>query len=339
MKIALDAMGGDEAPEALVTGAKLALEISASKCPNLQIILFGPKSTLEPHFEQGLPERLEFYDISDSESSSDDPHIAGADPDSIIRTALRKHREGFCDAVVSAGPTGAQVLASLLELEKCSGITRPAVGAALPALYGCCYLIDVGASLVASAHHLVQFAAMGIIYAREILNIAEPRVGLLNVGVEEQIGERNVIEAYRLLTESGFLFVGNVEGCDVLKGKAEVIVTNGFTGNVLLKFLEGVPEFLTKLLKPAEDERLLNHLDRQLDYQQFGGEPLLGIRGVSIICHGASSPRAIASAILRAAMIVEKRLPEKIESFLEGKFTSYFSRIKYLRSFRRGLRT
>ncbi len=339
MRIALDALGGDAAPEVIISGALLALKESSSRnLSDLHILLFGPRARLEPFFKSRLPENLEIYDVPESEPNPDDPHIAGADPNSIIRTALRKHREGECDAVISAGSTGAQVLASLLELDKCSGITRPAIGVAIPTVSGRCFLIDVGASLVASPHHLIQFAAMGIVYVGEVLGKKQPKVGLLNVGGEEQIGERNIIETHRLLIESGIPFVGNIEGGDILKGKADVVVTNGFTGNILLKFLEGMPEFITGFLGLKVEEEMVMRLSKYLDYQKLGGEPLLGVRGVSMICHGASSEQAIASAIFRAIEISKHNLPEKIEAYIKDKFSSYFSRIKYLRSFRSGLR-
>ncbi|MDP8238986.1 MAG: hypothetical protein P9X24_07840 [Candidatus Hatepunaea meridiana] len=340
MKIALDVFGGDNAPEATVEGAMLAAgEASQNGYSELEIILLGNKKALEETLPETLPANVSVYDIPvKSRPSDDDPHVNGDDPDSPIRTALRLHSKGRFDAVVSAGSTGAQLIASLIELEKIPGINRPAVGSFLPTANGKCFLIDIGASLVASPHHLVQFATMGHVYVRELLGINEPRIAVLNVGHERAVGELNSIEAYRLLSESGFNFTGFVEGNDLLYGAADVVVTNGFVGNVLLKYTEGIPALLKRILPTDGSPDCLESIEKQLDYQLFGGEPLLGVKGVSIICHGASTPRAIASGIMQAAKMVRLKIHQKLETFLVTKFDSYFSQVKYLRSFRRSFR-
>lgn len=339
LKLALDALGGDDAPRVTVAGALLALEEAARrKEGDFEVTLIGPAKVIAGHLPKHPPAGLKLLDVPATPARPDDNVNVGDDPASPIRTALRLHSEGRFEAVVSAGFTGAQVLASLHELGKCSGITRPAIGSLMPTARGNCLLIDVGASLVATPHHLVQFAVMGHVYAREILGIVEPRMGLVNVAREAHLGDRAAIEAHRLLEDSGFNFVGFVEGRDIPAGAADVVVTNGFVGNVLLKFAEGLPALLPRLLPPSADEVVVQALGNSFDYHAFGGEPLLGVRGVSIICHGASSARAVSSALMQAARIARLRLHERIEEFLVDKFVSYYSQVKYLRSFRRGLR-
>ena len=342
IRIALDAFGGDNAPEATVEGAVNALE--ETDVDGLRITLLGNRTVLDEFLPDPMPRSLDVMDVSvdsdhldDPEKREADPLALGKDPNSAIRTALRLHHSGRFDAVVSAGSTGAQVLASLAELEKCHGITRPAVGSFLPTETGQCYLLDVGASLAASPHHLVQFAAMGHLYVREMLGIAEPRIGVLNVAHESTVGDRTAIEAYDLLKESGFNFVGFIEGRDIPAGAADVVVTNGFVGNALLKFAEGMPLLLSRIVR-SEREQLWRDIERHFDYQAYGGEPLLGVKGLSIICHGASTSKAISAAIKRTVRLIESELDKKLEMFLVDKFASYFSKIKYLRSFRPSLR-
>lgn len=179
---------------------------------------------------------------------------------------------------------------------------------------------------------------MGSVYVREFLGISEPRIGLINVGGEAFVGDRTVVEAHRLLTESGFNYVGFVEGRDIPTGAADVLVTNGFVGNVLLKFAEGVPKLVASLAGGLSDEAKAI-IARGLDYNAYGGEPLLGVKGVSIICHGASKDRAIAQGIFQAARIAKMDIHHRIEEFLVDKFASYFSQVKYLGSFRRSLKS
>lgn len=339
MKIAIDTFGGDNAPQATIEGAINAVnEELPPEIDELNITLVGNRLEIEKHLKEKLSDSINVLDIPRKTDSNDqDPHADGYDKDSAIRTALRLHRSGKFDAVVSAGNTGAQVIASLMELEKIPGITRPAVGSFLPTAEGQCLLLDVGASLVASPHHLVQFATMGHVYVHQMLGINEPRIGVLNTGKEDSIGERNAIEAHALLSESGFNFTGFVEGRDLLKGVADVVVTNGFVGNVLLKFMEGFPALLMKMSLTESIDSFKSIL-KELDYQKFGGEPLLGVRGISIICHGSSSAQSITASIMRAASMSKLKIYEELETFLAHKFDSYFSRVKYLRSFRRTFR-
>ena len=336
MKIALDAFGGDNAPQAIIEGAINAVNEEPPPGINeLNITLVGNKLEIEKHLKEKLPDSIDVLNIRRKpDLTNQNPHADGDDKNSAIRTALRLHKAGRFDAVVSAGNTGAQVIASFTELEKIPGITRLAVGAFLPTVEGYCFLLDVGASFVASPHHLVQFAAMGHVYVHELLEIDEPRIGVLNTGKEDSIGERNAVEAHALLSESGFNFTGFVEGRDLPMGVADVVVTNGFVGNVLLKFMEGFPALLRKMT-PTDSTGYLKSILKKLDYQKYGGELLLGVKGISIICHGSSTAQSITASIMRAARLNRLKIYEKLETFLEHKFDSYFSRVKYLRSFRR----
>jgi glycerol-3-phosphate acyltransferase PlsX len=338
MNIALDAFGGDYAPRTTVDGAIQALTQSReAAAAGLKITLVGNRKKLLEFLPAKIPDTLEFLDIPE-ETPTEDVATDEIAPESPIRAALHWHAEGRFDAFISAGSTGVQVLASILELGKCSGITRPAIGSVLPTARGRCLVIDVGASLVASPHHLVQFALMGAVYVRELLGLEHPSIGLLNVGVEATAGHSALAVAHRLLSESGLDFRGFVEGRDIPAGAADVVVTNGFVGNILLKYTEGLPEALKRHLGVDAESPPGSKLFESFDFHSYGGEPLLGVRGVSIIAHGASSDRAIAAAVIRATRIVPLRLYERIEAFLEDRFSSYFSRVKYLRSFRRGSR-
>ncbi len=298
------------------------------------IVLIGNREAAIQQLVDDLPD-CEFIDVPDhSEKIKADPLSAGSVSDSAIRTALRMHRDGDIDAVISAGSTGAQVVASIEELDKCPGITRPAIGTFLPTAKEQLFLLDVGGSLVATPHQLVQFAVMGHVYASQIRRLPEPRIGVLNVARESNLGERNAIEAHSLLSDSGFNFIGFVEARDILAGVADVVVTNGFVGNSLLKFLEGLPILMRKF---CEDD-MIRKIEKKLDYQSNGGEPLLGVNGLSMVCHGASTATAIAASIKKSFHLAPLKLHEKLESFLVDKFASYFSQVKYLRSFRRSFK-
>ena len=326
MKIALDAFGGDNAPHVTIEGAINAVnEEPRPEIEKLNITLVGNRLEIEKHLKEKLPDSIDVLNIRRKPNRRNQkPHDDGYDKNSAIRTALRLHKAGEFDAVVSAGNTGAQVIASLMELEKIPGITRPAVGSFLPTAEGPCFLLDVGASFVASPHHLVQFATMGHVYVHELLGMDEPRIGVLNTGKEDSIGERNAVEAHALLSDSRFNFIGFVEGRDLPRGVADVIVTNGFVGNVLLKFMEGFPALLRKMMPSGSSDSLKSIL-KELDYQRYGGELLLGVRGISIICHGSSTTQSITASILRAAHLSRLKIYEKLETFLEQEFASSLS--------------
>jgi glycerol-3-phosphate acyltransferase PlsX len=243
-------------------------------------------------------------------------------PGSSIVVGLRLHKDGEADAFVSAGSTGAVMASSLFTLRPLPGVDRPPVGALLPTAKELCLLLDAGANIGCKPHHLIQFAHLGSVYARDAMGRPEPRVGLLNIGEEPGKGDELTVEAYELLgVERGINFIGNIEGRDIVGGECDVIVCDGFVGNILLKFYESVAGYVVDLLRAelqaAEDSNIdLEHVFRVLDYAEYGGAPLLGLGGVSIICHGGSPPKAIHNALAVAARAVRSGLVRHSEEDL-----------------------
>jgi glycerol-3-phosphate acyltransferase PlsX len=319
MRIVLDAMGGDAAPEIPIAGALAALEELA----NVEIILTGDERELGAKLRsRGYPrERLAVHHASERVEMEDAPAAAlRRKPDSSISVGLRLLREGKADAFFSAGNTGAVMAQSLLTLGRIPGVSRPAIATIFPTKRQLCILMDVGANVDCKPAHLVQFAMMGCVYARDMFKVENPRVGLLNIGEEPSKGNEQARETYAELAKTGLNFIGNVEGRDILNGGADVVVTDGFIGNILLKFSESVLDFINfgmklelkrsplaragaLLLKPG-----LKRMRRRLDYAEYGGAPLLGVNGISIIGHGRSSAKAVKNAIRAAKTAVERDL-------------------------------
>lgn len=310
MKIALDAMGGDRSPSVEVEGA-----ILAAKEYNVEIVLVGDegllKSEIEKHEVKGLPlsvlhasQRIEMHESPAS--------VLRRKKDSSIVVATSLVRNGTVSAVVSAGHTGATMASALFILGPIKGVERPAIATILPTLQGVAIMLDVGANVDCKPKHLFQFAVMGHAYAKRTMNRENPRIGLLSIGEEDNKGNILTKETFRHLRESPLNFIGNVEGRDVYTGMADVIVCDGFIGNVALKISEGVAEAIGKLLaREIENSlpgrigylllrRAFRSFKKKVDYAEYGGAPLLGINGVCIICHGRSSPRAIKNAIAMA---------------------------------------
>jgi glycerol-3-phosphate acyltransferase PlsX len=327
-RIAVDAMGGDHGPSVVVEGTVQALrELDGGA----QVLLFGDETII-----RGELLKLETNDLpltivhAPEQIGMDEPAMAfRKKKNSSIAMATRMQKENETDALVSAGNTGVVVAASLLNLGRLSGVARPAIATVVPNEFGGCLMLDVGANSECKPIHLVQFGIMGSIYARHFLSRPEPRVGLLNIGEEGTKGNDLAVEAHRLLSESPLKFVGNVEGRDVFRGKADVILCDGFTGNILLKFMESVIDLLAGsireqvsnafrakvgafLMKPA-----FRRLEKMLDYAEYGGAPLLGINGVCIIGHGSSSAKAVKNAIKVAVRFVEGRVNDRIQEELK----------------------
>jgi phosphate acyltransferase len=320
IRIAVDAMGSDRDPDEIVAGA---LEARAD---GIEPILFG-----DPSIDS---RGLELHETTSVIEMDERPAEAvRAKPESSLVQSVRAVAEGKADAVVSAGNTGAMLAAGLLELRRIPGVLRPAIAVPIPARRGTSVLLDCGANADARPEHLVQFAAMGSIFAEEILDVRNPEVRLLSIGEEPEKGNQLTLEAHELLAASDLNFKGNTEGRDILEGASDVVVTDGFTGNVTLKLLEGTILSLFGalrteiaatatgklgglLIRPAA--RRLRH---RLDPDTFGGAYLLGLRGLVVIAHGNSSPTAIANAIRLAARGVEHdvvgrlaaRLPQRTE--------------------------
>lgn len=309
MRIALDAMGTNRAPEIEVLGA---LQAASDLAPDAQIVLVGDRRTIEDELSRhsGPKSGIAVHHAPDRVRPDDQPStVMRRRPRSSIVVGLRLHSARKVDAFVSAGSTGAVMAASLFSLKRIRGVSRPAIATMLPTLEDECLLLDAGANLDCKPRHLVQFAHLGTAYVRRVLGRDRPRVGLLNVGEEPGKGGETLTEAYELLSEDPTLnFVGNVEGRDLVASVCDVVACDGFVGNVLLKFYESVASLIVRLLKEGLSQRAsdaeLRRIFRVLDYQEVGGAPLLGVRGVPIICHGVSSPRAIRNALLAAARAV-----------------------------------
>ncbi len=331
-RIALDAMGGDHAPQATVAGALLA---AAELDPAHSIHLVGQTALVERTLDTLLHgeyaalaahrARLHLVDAPDVIDMAEKPSVAiRGKPNSSMMVGLRLHAEGHCDAFVSAGNTGAQMAASMVLLKMLDGLKRPAIVTLFPTARQPVVVLDSGANVDCSAAELVQFARLGSVYAHDMLGRQKPAVGLLNIGEEAEKGNAVCKEAHALLAQAGLNFVGNVEGRDLPAGQnhqgaVDVVVCDGFVGNVILKFYEAIAPLMVGLLVKAglEQGRITSAL-RQLDYSEYGGAPLLGVRGVSIICHGRSSPRAIKNAINVAIQAVESRLVDHIGNRLDA---------------------
>ena len=308
-RVALDAMGGDNAPVEVLAGATLALAAD----PNLAITLVGPEAALAGAAADRLDTVVatEVLEMDDHAASS-----ARRKKDSSIRVAARLVAEGRADAVVSAGNSGGIMAAAIFELKRFPGLERPAIGALVPSRTGNTFLLDVGANADVRPLYLQQFAALGDAYAKRMMGIANPRVGLLSNGEEEGKGSALVVETYDLLKALPINFIGNVEGKTLFTGDVDVVVTDGFTGNIALKSIEGVAEYLFStiraevgkspiamvgglLLKPS-----LGAIRAKADWRKVGGALLLGVNGVCIIAHGRSDAEAVRNAVLRGAEAV-----------------------------------
>jgi len=325
MRIAVDAMGGDYAPWATVGGAVEAARISKGR---YEIVLVGDEDKIRSqlvNYRRTKSLRISIYHASEKIEMGEAPTSGlTKKKDSSISVAVRLQKEGLVDAVVSAGNTGAVMASSTLTLGKIKGINRPAIGSFIPNEKGICFLIDVGANIDCKPINLLQFGIMGSIYVSHITNCKNPKVGLLSVGEEETKGNELTVQAHTLLKQSPINFVGNVEGRDILKGTTEVVVCDGFVGNIILKFTESIDGVYSTNLKRKIGKKIfanlgafilrptLDGLRRIFDYEEYGGVPLLGINGVSIICHGGSSPKAIRNAILEAEKMVREGVNQHI---------------------------
>jgi glycerol-3-phosphate acyltransferase PlsX len=330
MQIALDAMGGDHAPGPIVAGAVQAVQAD----PTLRVVLVGDKAQVEPHLAgaEAVRDRLELFHATQVITMEETPVVAlRKKPDNSISRCWQLLAEKKVDAIVSAGNTGAMVAGGFRLRLFLKNVRRPGIAAVMPTLRGPCVLLDVGANVSPKPEHLFQYGVMGGIFAKHILQREQPTIGLMNIGSEEAKGHDLAKETHALFNSSSLKdrFVGNIEGRDITKGVCDVIVTDGFVGNVVLKVCEGVFEFMMKmtgkeLLETLKTERALGqqalqNLINRYDYAEHGGAPLLGIDGISIICHGSSGERAIKNALAVAARYAAAGLNARIVAELESR--------------------
>jgi len=312
VKIAVDAMGGDNAPEEIVKGV-----LAASREIDGEIILVGHQGKVS-EFIGRVPSNVSLVHCTEVILNGEKPATAlRRKKEASISVATKLVRDGEADAVVSAGSTGAQMAAALLMLGRIPGIHRPAIVAILPGLSSPKLLLDAGANTDCRPENLFEFAVMGSIYAHTIMGVKDPMVGLLNIGSEPGKGNSLTIEAYECLRNSGINFYGNIEARDILTSEASIIVCDGFVGNALLKFGEGLATLFYTLLRDAVGQSAITKLGgiclspslkdmkEKLDWEEYGGAPLLGVNKVSIVCHGSSRANAIRSAIKVAEKCVK----------------------------------
>ena len=309
MRIAVDAMGGDFAPKEIVRGA-----VEAAKKYDCEIVLVGDEEQIRAELHGEDPAALRISIVHASEVIGMNEHPAEAvrsKKDSSVVVATRLVKDGSCDAVFSAGSTGAAVAAAQLILHRIRGVGRPSIATPMPTPDGVTLMLDSGANVDSKPEHLVQSGVMGSLYAQYVFGIEHPRVGLLNIGEEETKGNEQVKETYQLLkVEPNIHFCGNAEGRDVPKGNFDVVICDGFVGNVVLKFAEGLAKTILGLIR--EEIRgaglmaklgalllmpTLRRLGKRLDVREYGGAPLLGVNGCCIIGHGSSDAKSVASAI------------------------------------------
>lgn len=332
MKIAVDAMGGDFAPQQNVSGAISAARRSKGR---FEIVLVGDKvqiqKELSRHFRtDDLP--LTIHHASEKIEMGESPATAlKHKKDSSIAVAMQLHKEGKVDAVVSAGHTGAALAAALFQLRKIRGVNRPAIGSLLPNGRSATLLIDAGTNVDCKPQQLFEFGIMGSIFMGKLFGLSNPRIALLNIGTEKGKGNEQVQETYDLFENSKLNFIGNIEGGAILQDKADVVVCDGFVGNIILKFAESFNKVYSSNLRRRIGKRLqynlgayllrpaFRHLKKTFDYAEYGGVPLLGVNGVVIICHGSSSPKAIRNAIFEAENIIKGRVNDKIKHELNKK--------------------
>ncbi|GGG81094.1 phosphate acyltransferase PlsX [Paenibacillus radicis (ex Gao et al. 2016)] len=329
MRIAIDAMGGDHAPGLIVQGAVEA----AREWPDTELLLVGDTAVIEPLLQGQKPANLQLHHTDE---------VIGADEEPVKAVRRKKGasmvvagqlvREKQADAMLSAGNTGALMTTGLLVVGRLDGIERPALAPMLPTMDDIGVLaLDLGANMDAKPEHLLQYAIMGSIYRSKVHGMEKPRVGLLNVGTEEKKGNELTKAAYDLLTDAPINFIGNVESRDILQRSCDVLICDGFAGNIMLKSMEGTAGSLLNYLKDAFGESMmtklaaaimlprLRKLKKKMDYKEHGSAPLLGLNGLVMKCHGSSDALAVRSAVRQARTAIQGQLTESIAAEISGK--------------------
>lgn len=329
-RIAVDAMGGDNAPASIVQGVVKAVKRAKEK---FEVILVGDKNHIDEelkkcNFNSSVIPVIHASETIEMYESPTEALKKKVNSSIHLLTRLMKNKE--VDGIISAGNTGAYSASCLLTIGKIEGVKRPTIGSFIPCEKGIGFLLDVGANPECKPVYLLQFAIMGSIFVECMLNRKNPRVGLLNIGEESSKGNELSIEVHKLLKESSLNFIGNIEGRDILKGTADVVVCDGFVGNIILKYTESFFDIFREKLKEKIGKNprtrfglfllspALKKIMKEFDYQEYGGVPLLGINGVAIICHGNSSPKAIMNAIERADLMIERKINEHIGERIVG---------------------
>lgn len=328
MRIAIDAMGGDNAPGEIISGALDATELLEK---NDEVILVGPKEIVEP--------RVSSKSRKVAVTIVDAPEVIGMDEapieslrnkrNSSIAVMAKMAKEGQADAVISAGNTGACVVAFQMRMRNLAGVNRPGIAVVFPTFEGPVTICDVGANIACKPINLYQYGVMAKMYSKHVLGIENPRVGIMSIGQEEGKGDEIVKKARELMkSDVNLNFIGNIEGRDIFKGVCDVAVCDGFVGNVILKLTEGVVDGLFKAIKhELGQEKLLlvmkfkpvmMRIYKKYDYNEYGGAPLLGINGTALICHGASESRTIKNAILTAKAFHTKKINDTIVEYLSS---------------------
>jgi glycerol-3-phosphate acyltransferase PlsX len=323
MKIALDAMGGDHAPAANVEGAIQALNES----DDIQVTLVGDEQSIRKELSgKSCPdERIEVLHASEVITMDDSPSMAvRRKKDSSLRRAVELVKDRKAEAAVSAGNSGAMMALAMFLVGSSKGVDRPAIATIMPSIKEPFLLLDAGANVDCNAENLLHFALMGDAYCRQVMNRTSPRVAVLSIGEEPKKGNELTKEAFKLISKSGLNFKGNIESKDVFMGEADVVVCDGFVGNIFLKTSEGIADVLMRMLKKEISISVLGTLGylmmttalrnfkKKTDYDEYGGAPLLGIDGSCIISHGRSTPKAIKNAIIKAADFSRKKVYETI---------------------------
>ncbi len=323
VRIAVDAMGGDHGPSVIVDGA-----LAAARHLDIELVLVGEAGVLEAALSCALDRsalRVAIVDAPDVVGMHEAASSARRRADSSIRVAADLVARGDAAALFSAGHTGATVVAAHTAFGMIRGVDRPALATVLPTREGSAVLLDVGATVECRPVHLLQFAVMGSVYAKVALGIAQPRVGLLSIGEEESKGNDLTRDAHRLLKTSTVNFIGNIEGREIYSGKADVIVCDGFTGNVVLKTSEGLVDVVETLLGEELQgtfssqvgyllsRRAFRRFRRRVDYSEYGGAPLLGVAGLAIVGHGRSSAKAVRNAVATASRFAATDFIRRVE--------------------------
>lgn len=340
-RIAIDAMGGDFGPSVVVPGA-----IEAARTLACNLLLVGDKAAVSAELRKCDTGGLDVQIVHCSqvvEMREKPSEILRRKKDSSIQVACQLVKDGHADGMVSAGNSGATVACGMFILGRIPGVERPALAGILFTEKSSMVLIDVGANVDCKPFHLFQFGLMADVFAKDVLGVSRPRVGLLSIGEEEGKGNIQVKEAFDLFKLSSLNFVGNVEGRDIFTGNVDVVVCDGFVGNVALKLSEGLGASLTRIFRKEISSGMIQRLGqvflqgaidkftRLVDYAEYGGAPLLGLQGIGIVCHGASNPKAIKSAVVMATTFVEKKANEHLIEELSAneELTRFGKAVKY----------